>query len=451
MYLIIVIFIFSTVMVPLLSIILGQINYLKSSVAKEQALQIAEAGVNYYQWHLAHFTSDYKDGTNNAGPYVHTYTDRDTQNIIGSYSLVIIPPSVGSTIVTIQSTGYTSAYPNIKRTVTVRYGVASLAKYAFLSNDVIWIGSTENVFGLMHSNNGIRFDGIGNAPITSAKSTYSCSSTQGLPCPATENGVWGSAPQYVQNFWQFPVPAVDFSSLTADLSSLKSLAQSGGIYLPPSNKEGYSLEFKSNGTIDIYKVKNLNNSNNSHGQDTNGKDRSEATDYKSRDFQFNKPMPANGTIFVEDKTWVEGTVKGRATVVSGILPYSESKNINIYIPNNILYSTKNGSDVLGLFSQKDIVVSFKSPKDLEIDAAMITQYGSAQFFFYNGVVKNNIRIYGSLMSFGQWTWSWVNGSGYYVAGYPNSYFVYDGNLLYGPPPSFPLSSSDYQQIDWKSN
>ncbi len=29
---------------------------------REMAFQIAEAGVNYYRWHLAHNKTDYKDG-----------------------------------------------------------------------------------------------------------------------------------------------------------------------------------------------------------------------------------------------------------------------------------------------------------------------------------------------------------------------------------------------------
>jgi hypothetical protein len=53
------------------------------------------------------------------------------------------------------------------------------------------------------------------------------------------------------------VPAVDFSALTANLSSLKATAQGGGIYLSPSSAQGYSLVFNSNGTVSIYKVTNL--------------------------------------------------------------------------------------------------------------------------------------------------------------------------------------------------
>ena len=102
-------------------------------------MQIAEAGVDYYEWHLAHFPTDYQDGTNNSGPYVHNYTDNDTQNVLGQYSLVITPPVTGSTVVTIASTGDTASNPSIKRTVTVKYGIPSLAAYSLLSNDTIWI------------------------------------------------------------------------------------------------------------------------------------------------------------------------------------------------------------------------------------------------------------------------------------------------------------------------
>jgi Tfp pilus assembly protein PilX len=58
-YLIIVIAVFSILMLPLLDIAGQKIKILRSSADREQALQIAEAGINYYQWHLAHFQNDY--------------------------------------------------------------------------------------------------------------------------------------------------------------------------------------------------------------------------------------------------------------------------------------------------------------------------------------------------------------------------------------------------------
>lgn len=447
-YIIVIIFIFSMVMVPILSLVAGQIKLLKTKVVREEALQVAEAGINYYQWHLAHYPNDYKDGTTNDGPYVHEYKDYDKQTSVGYYSLEVTPPLVGSTVVTIKSTGWTNVNPSVKRTVTVRYGIPSLAKYSFLSNDIIWIGANETVSGEFQSNNGVRFDGVGNAPIGSAKSTYTCPSNQGSPCPTTKNGVWGSASQAVQNFWQFPIPAVDFSALTSNLSTIKSNAQTAGIYLPPSNAQGYSLVFTNNGTVSIYKVDTL--LTNPTGWDTKNGVHNEYVDYNARTLQFTQNIPSNGMIFIEDNAWIEGTVKGRVTVAVAKLPYSSSDTPTIYIPNNLVYSAKDGSDVLGLIAQKDVVVTYHAPSNIEIDAAMIAQYGACQFFYYSGNVKNNITIFGSIMTFNQWTWTWVSGSNV-VSGYKNTYSNYDSNLLYAPPPLFPLSTLGYQLLSWKSD
>jgi hypothetical protein len=448
-YLIIIIFIISTVAVPLLASITQNLRLLRATGAREQALQIAEAGVNYYQWHLAHYVADYQDGTGGAGPYVHNYIDFATQQNIGKYSLVITPPSNGSTIVTIQSTGWTNYDPNTKRVITARYGIPSLAQYAFLSNDIIWIGDTETVNGQMQSNNGIRFDGNGNAPIQSAKSTYTCPSNQGSPCPVSQNGVWGSAPQATKNFWKYPVPAIDFSAMTSNLATIKTNSQSGGIYLPPSNAQGYSLVFNIGGTVSVYKITSL--LNNPTGYDVNGNPHNESVDYNKRTLQFTQAIPTNGAIYVEDNTWVEGIVKGRVMLAAAKLPYNAGSAPTIYIPNNITYAAKDGTNVLGLLAQKDVVITYRAPNTLEVDAALIAQNGSAQFFYYNNTIKTQITIYGAIMSYGQWTWSWVDGSGNIISGYTNTVDTYDGNLLYGPPPSFPVSASGYQQLSWSSN
>lgn len=449
--LLVIIGIFSAVMPPIISWAITTDKMIRQATTEEQALQIAEAGINYYQWRLAHYPTDYKDGTNGNGPYVHNYTDLDTQNILGQYSLVITPPATGSTIVTIASTGYTSSNPGLKKTITARYGIPSLATYSFLSNDVIWIGPLETISGKMQSNNGIRFDGTGNAPIGSAKSTYSCPSSQGSPCPHTENGVWGGASQAVKSFWQFPVPAVDFSSLTSNLATLKSSAQSSGIYLPPSNTNGYSLVFNSDGTISIYKVTSL--LSDPTGWDVNNVAHNENIDYNQRSLQYTVAIPSNGIIYIEDDTWVEGTVKGRVMVVTAKLPYVASTAPNIYIPNNIVYQAKDGSSVLGLLSEQDIVVTYGAPTNLEIDAALIAQNGSTQFFYYpdGSAIKNSISIFGSIMTFGQWTWNYVDGNNNNVSGYGTTNDTYDGNLLYSPPPGFPLSSAGYKQLSWTSN
>ncbi|MEK9180664.1 MAG: hypothetical protein AAB871_00325 [Patescibacteria group bacterium] len=448
-YEVIILFVFSTVMLAVLSYATLQLKVIRSSINREMAFQIAEAGTNYYQWRLSHYPDDYQDGTGAPGPYVHDYIDRDTGQVVGRYSLEITPPLVGSTIVTITSTGYTLANPFQRRTVVTRYGVPSLAQYAFLTNSTVWIGDSESVDGRLHANNGIRFDGTGNAPIQSARDTYTCPSSQGSPCPVLQPGIWGSADQTTKNFWEYPVPTVDFSTVTSDLATIKNDAQIDGIYLPPSNRQGYSLVFNNNNTVTVYRVNTLRS--HATGWDVNGNAHNEDLDYNGRGLLYTAAIPANGLIYVEDRTWVEGTIAGRVLVAAARLPYNPSTAPSILIPNNIVYTVKDGSVSLGLIAQKDILVTYYVPNTLEVNAALIAQNGSAQRYYFPGNLKTSITIYGSIMSFGVWTWSWVNGSGVITSGYQNTQTTYDANLLYSPPPNFPLSSSGYQQISWSSN
>jgi hypothetical protein len=450
-YLLIIIFVFSVMMMSVMTLLVYKMKVLSTTINRERSLQIAEAGINYYQWHLAHYPNDYQDGTGVAGPYVHAYADFDTQQAMGQFSLAITPPAAGSTIITVKSTGWTNSNPNVKRTITAKFGIPSLAQYSFLSNDIIWIGSDETVSGQLQSNNGVRFDGVGNAPIQSVKTTYTCYANQGCSSHGeTKNGVWGSATQAVKNFWQFPVPAVDFSALTSNLATEKSSAQSAGIYLAPSGAEGYSLVFNSNGTVSIYKVTGL--ASNPTGWDVNGNAHNEGTDYATRVFQSTQNLPSNGIIYIEDNVWVEGTVNGRAMISAAILPYDSGTAPTIYIPNNILYTAKDGSSVLGLLAQKDVVVTYNAPTNLEIDAALIAQTGATQFFYYQNNIKNSITVFGSIMTFSQWTWTWVSSSdGTVLSGFRNTNDTYDSNLLYSPPPSFPISASGYQPLNWTSD
>lgn len=476
-YLIIIICVLFVLMLPLLDNVVLKIKTLRATIEREQALQIAEAGINYYQWHLAHFPEDYQDGTGEEGPYAHDYIDTDTQQVVGQFSLVITPPLVGSTIVTIESTGWTTSNPGVTRTITVQYGKPSLAKYAFLSHWHIWVYPTDLVSGRFMVNNGLRFEGEGNAPIQCAKETYTCVYSDGCGHPGQEKpGIWGDPmpSQSTQNFWQFPVAPVDFSALTSTLSDMRDLANDGDgtFFLPPSGKKGYSLVFNSDGTVTIYKVTSKIKEPTAHGYVYDvWKARSESSDYKNRSLLsgYNHiNLPSNGIIFVEDDLWVEGTVRGRVTVVAAKLGES---NINkmpiIYIPDNLVYNSKDGSDVLGLIAQRDIIYSYYSPTDLEVDAAQIAQNGATQVLYYGPghscpqghachsdypYIKNSITTYGSIMSYDAWVWSWSNASGsIYYGGYMNTQNNYDHNLLYAPPPSFPLSTSGYQQFNWVSN
>src|SRR5262245_51718931 len=67
----------------------------KRDSIKSQAFAVAEAGIEYYRWHLSHSPLDFKDGTSSTGPFVHSYLDKNNTRI-GQFELTITPPSTST-------------------------------------------------------------------------------------------------------------------------------------------------------------------------------------------------------------------------------------------------------------------------------------------------------------------------------------------------------------------
>lgn len=426
---------------------------------REQAFQIAEAGVDYYRWHLAHWSSDYYDGnaSTSTGPYVHQFYDKDA-NLIGSYALTITPPPSGSSIVKIKSTGTVIADPTISRSIQTTLAIPSLARYAVAANDVMRFGAGTEVFGPIHSNNGIRFDGLAHNVITSALSSYvdpdngsatryGVYTTVGTTDPSPPTAV-PSRPDVFMAGRQFPVPTIDFTGMTTDLSSMKTAAQSSsGRYLSSSGAMGYHIILKTNDTFDLYKVTSLTSASNScsSGQSGNWGTWS----IQNQTFVANYAFPANGVIFADDHLWVDGQINGaRLTIAAGRFPDSSSTWRSITVNSNLLYTNKDGSDVIALVAQGDINAGLSSLDTLEIDAALVAQNGRVGRYYYNSncgssYVRSTLTLYGMLATNLRYGFAYTDGTGYQTRN-----IIYDGNLLYGPPPNFPLTSSQYSTISW---
>ena len=220
---IIIFFLISAVGVAIFNLLLSEQKRIRSQIGTVNAFQIAEAGINYYRWHLAHDPDDYQDDTGGPGPYVHDYTD-NVGNVIGQFSLDITPPPLGSTIATITSTGYLTANPNNKRSITVEMGIPAFSNFAVVANDVMRFGSGTVTYGPIHSNFGIRYDGVANGLITSSCTTYDDPDHSG----GVEDCVHTHEPDPGLVFLggtQFPAPVVDFNGVTADLAQMKIDAQ----------------------------------------------------------------------------------------------------------------------------------------------------------------------------------------------------------------------------------
>ena len=202
----------------------------RDNITREKAFEIAEAGIEYYRWHLAHDPLDFTDGTGASGPYVHLYYNKLGEQI-GQFTLDITSPATGTTIVTVQSTGETLLEPNKKRAIEARLAIPSLAKYAVAANDNMRFGEGTEVFGLIHSNQGVRFDGLTHNLVTSALTQYDDPDHSGCddwavhthltttdPCPATP---WNNRPDVFEVGRQVGVPALDFAGFTADLATMR--------------------------------------------------------------------------------------------------------------------------------------------------------------------------------------------------------------------------------------
>lgn len=477
-YILIQALVFSSISVIILGSLISwagiNIKASRLSVLREQALQIAESGIDYYRWHLAHAPNDFTDGTGNPGPYTKPFYDKDG-NQIGSFTLTIIPPQTGFTLVTVISSSTLVSDPSISRAIKVRLAIPSFAKYAVVANDNMRFGEGTEVFGPIHSNGGIRFDGLAHNLISSSKDVYDDPDHNGdyefgvhthLNSPPTSSNLSFRAleapPNSVQNRSDvfeagrtFPVPTVDFVGMTSDLSSMKSKAQANSNYFSSSGALGYHVVLKTNDTYDVYRVNQMATASNNC---VNYSDIGQVgwgvwsirTGNSGQTFLSNKSFPSDGIIFFEDNVWVDGAVNSaRLTIASGKFPDSPNTRTNIIVNENLLYTNYDGSDVIALIAQGNVNTGMISADNLRIDAALMSQNGKVGRYFYASQcspydIRDTIDLYGMIGTNQRYGFAYTNGSGY-----QNRNIIYDANLLYGPPPSFPLTSDQYQIISWE--
>lgn len=440
---------FSIVIYALLIVIGSQFDFTFRQVAYDQALNIAEAGVNYYRWHLAHNPEDYRDGNEEEGPYIHEY--RDPQgDLVGYFSLEISAPEEGASFVEIASTGWSVDFPKVKRTVLVQYGQPSFASYSFVSDSSMWFGSGIMVRGPIHSNNGIRMDGTHTTSVTSTKQTYTCGSETGCSPSQTKDGVWGGGGP--SELWDFPVTSVDFEGVNVDFNTIQTAAEneSGGIYYGPSGSAGYHGVFNSNGTLSVYRVTGTSYR---RGYDSSVGCTNLYERITSETLLDTYSLEDKNLLYVEDTLWLEGTVKGQMLVAAARFPL-ETYETNIWIRDNIVYEARDGTNKLGILSQHDIYFVLDIPDNFEIDAAMLAQSGKIIRHFYgywwrcssySNAVRNNLTIYGTVISREKSYWNWGTQP---LSGFRTRNVLYDQGMVYEPPPYFP-TSGEYKFISWR--
>lgn len=437
----------------------------RQAVERERALQVAEAGVDYYRWHLAHAPTDYQDGTGGPGPYVHDVRDKDGV-VIGQFTLTITPPPIGSTVVRIRSTGRVNANQNVPRTIETTLGIPSLANYAVAADDVMRFGAGTEIFGEVHSNNGIRFDGLAHNQVTSSRDTYDDPDHSGAeefgvhthvtPVDPIPPSPMPNRPDVFEAGRAVSATPIDFAGMTGDLAQIKTDAQSGGRYYAPSGVLGYHIVLKTNDTFDIYRVTSLVpppsiSCTNSAGQSGWG-----TWSIQNQVLHHTAAIPANGLIFVEDHVWVDGQIDtARVTIASGRFPDVPTLRTNIIVNNDLRYTNTDGSDTIGLIAQGNFNVGMVSDNDLRIDAALIAQNGRVGRHYYRPPgggqtrcspyhIRQTLTLLGMIATRQRYGFAYTDGTGYQTRN-----INYDANLRFSPPPSFPLTTNQYEILSWE--
>jgi len=99
-------------------------------------------------------------------------------------------------------------------------------------------------------------------------------------------------------------------------------------------------------------------------------------------------------------------------------------------------------------AQGDIVVPYETPDNMEVNAALLSQYGKNYRPYYYDDTKNQLSMFGAQIAYEGGGWKYVNGWGNVISGYINTLHSYDGNLKFYPPPGFPVSGS-YELLSWE--
>lgn len=455
-YMLVILTIVMIILVSMLQYISSQLKFSMNRVEKEKSFQVAEAGIYYYRWYLAHQTSgktaqqiaDFWEAETMgvATPYEANYEG------IGRYSLEVTKPEEGSTILTVRSTGWSYKTPNMRRTVQVRFRRPSWSEYIFLSNSFMNFGNESTVYGKVHSNGGIRFDGIAYNTVSSLLPRFNDPTYGGnqmeFGVHTTINPADGTAPTYP---WadgtvpsrpdifaggrEFPVPEVSFTGVTADLANMKSEAQAGNGRYFNSTGLGRRIKLKSDGTYDVCTVNTANN--NTHAITKYLKNSGIGTcNNCSGDCLSNYPIVDNGVIFVEDNVWIEGTIDNKKMTIAAANLSGGGDQADIYIGisnENLTFSSFDCDNMLGLVAQRDVLVLNDCPSNFTVDAALLAQSGKVGIV--NGMGgKYSLTFNGAIVSYLQPYFQSGN------SGFADREYNFNNYLLYCPPPYFPTGT-----------
>jgi Tfp pilus assembly protein PilX len=445
--------------------------------ALTQSLAIAEAGLNQFLWMVASGESRDSNGfvipgNTETDPHKQTVQLTDAGgDVKGTYTMLVTPPEstlpngeTSGANVTVTVTGVAEQPADVPRTITASLGRPSFSEYVLLVDQSVYIGGplTRKWWGKTHSNTQIRIETANiNDFITCSNSRYQ-----------NKDGVYSedvAANDPSTALWEFPVPVIPFSTVTADFVNLRTLATLDGstyAYRGPSSPHGWYIKLTSDGYYAARVTAELEQANYNVYPNQGG--------YLTHESLGTlHPYPDNGIIFVYDNVWVEGTgLDDRVTIAATGQFNNNSITASVNVVGDITYAAYDGSVAVGLIAEQDVKIPMYAPLgkygtlgtswgygtddshlgniSMEIDAALIAQTGK-EYVNFNGVSgprRNMLTIYGSVSSCLTPYRCSVAADKVNYAGFGRGSNDYDEFLLKEPPPHFPTVGS-YQILAWR--
>lgn len=462
----------------ILSYTLTQGRYGRALYAREQALNVAEAGLEYYRWFLAHNPSILVNGTGLVSPHTHEVEDPESGRIGEAEITATANLACGAVQwVDLTSVGTADSAPQFARTLAARYMRPSVAEYSALLNANVWAGSDRVISGPYYSNGGIRMDGQHNSTVQSSQASWLCDGSFGCSPTQSQNGVFGTGSSPALWAWAPDVSSFNFAGIGTNFSTMRTYANTQGILLEGdrvrvggvqqggthpsvggSDQRGYRIIFNSNDTITVYRVTGTSAAESQH-IDNMG---TWVNDYHTITGETLKGTYAISAgcpiIYSDAKLWIEGVVGGKVTVVAAD---SGSFNADVILQNNITYSSGTGSSGLTTIAERSVLVPLVVPENLTVRGIFVAQSGyfGRNYYTTSGdhdvpsaynsyVQQNTMTTIGTVVSNGRIGTRWTSG-GVFVSGFSSRVDTYDRLLAFSPPAFTPAASPDYRIVLWR--
>jgi hypothetical protein len=481
--------------------VVSHVRFNASLEPNAQSIQLAESGIYFYRWYLAHNVEgksvsqiesfwnsdplgvddngdgdcddpDTADGDGDGTEaYVADYKD-ETGAVIGQYKICVTPPEEYSTVIYVESRGYAES-SGIKKehAIRARLRKPSWSEFAVLGNNMIRLSEGTEIYGPIHINGGFHFDGTAHNVVTSAVDSYCDSDGDvkddgGTPCGGwwsggvMRPGVWAANvpgsdnsvdPDDTEHFLagkQYPVVSQDFNSVTADFSLMQEAASDMSV-----------TDDRGGGTIDL----NYNSSGRGRliefGVPSPGKMRiTRVRRFSSSNYNITRLYTGNSNvdefdipdvaiIYVADNVWVEGDIPADKRITIAAHNSSGFSTPRIFIGRDDIYYEDYDSDtVLGLAAEGDISLIRDSDGDLSAPDGSDeeTLHIDAVLLSQKGRIGRDYfgDYKDTLELYGAIATNERMGFGYTDGtGFETRILIFDNNVLYGAPPLFPTGNS----------